>query len=73
MSKGAGMQCPKCERDSGLYDFTLLCCRVRYLASLHSKGQRAAQLNRWKLKHGERFANETLEGLKAWHNSKQGG
>lgn len=65
------MQCHDCERDSGRFDFARLCCRVRYMASLSNKGHRQAQLQRWRTKQGDKFADETLEGLKQWHQQNK--
>ncbi len=39
--------CPHCERDSGLYNFRLDCCRIRFLMNEPRLSVRRAWLERW--------------------------
>ncbi len=57
------MTCDKCNHGSAIYDFSLLCCRVRYILCLPTtrkfREMRAGYLERWREQYGDKAADET--------------
>jgi len=62
-------QCPECERASGIYHFTLACCRTRFLLECPDRVTRKAWLALWRERYGEGAVLATKERL--WEASRE--
>jgi len=54
------MTCHWCETDNGNYDFSNICCRVRFLFTQHDINNRRGWMDRW----AKKFGNEQAEQVK---------
>lgn len=58
--------CALCIEDSPVYDFGLVCCRVRFILSVPVLEVRRAWLERWKRQDGEMCAVVEREVAAKW-------
>jgi hypothetical protein len=63
--------CELCRRQSCIYDFTNICCRVRFVMALPHREMRAGWIARWRKRDGDQIADAVEQEVRArWSTRK---
>ena len=63
-------QCQMCVDDAGVYDWSLICCRARFVTRLPGVYWRRGWMQRWKSSEGPRFYADIERAVKDLWKSK---
>lgn len=65
-------ECALCAKRSGILNFNLVCCRVRFILSLPTREMRLGWLERWRSRDGNVVADAVEKEVKAkWDERKR--
>jgi len=67
------MKCHWCDIDNGNYDFSNICCRVRFLFTQRNIENRRGWMERWEIKFGNAQSEKVKSQFeKQWKQKREG-